>query len=653
MTEEAVESRPTVFVSYAHEDKVRAQAVVAALTQAGLTVWWDGLIAAGAEFAQLTEQALESAAAVVVLWSRSSVTSHWVRDEATRGRDRGCLIPVSLDGVEPPIGFRQYLVIGLSSWRGDGDAPEFQAVIRAVNAARGQSTAGAPPVTALPMRGRARRRLLVGGAGATLTALGVGGWLGWRHLRGRPNADANSVAVLPFANIGGDKADNYFSDGLSADVRAALAHNPALRVIAQISSEQFRNAKAGATSIAETLGVAYLLDGNVRRTPKNFRISAELIDGLTGFTRWQQSFEGSADDVFAVQGQIAAAVLSKLILRDTEAQGGGESLTATDSAVMPGGTGNPAAYDAYLRGRAAYNRSEGEESDRQALAEFDSAIAADPRYAAAHAARARCLIIIANRYEDSAHTAATYDEAVKAARMATSLAPDSADAQSTLAFALFQAKLDIRGAREPYERSRQLGAGDASVMGRYALYCARTGREAEAVTAMSRAVDLDPINPLVHLAMGSVLYAARRYADALAPIHRALELNPKLSGAPSALGNALYMVGRMREAQEAFDQEPQKMMRLPGLAITQRKLGNEGAARSALETLRSDLGDSALYQQAEVFSQWGDRDAAIRALGRAVAQGDSGLIFLRSDPLMDPLRSLPEFPTLLRKLGFD
>jgi len=651
---EASVSRPSVFVSYAHEDRPRAQEFVAALSKTGLQVWWDGLIVAGSEFAQSTEQALESAEAVIVLWSRSSIGSHWVRDEATRGRDRGCLIPVSLDGVEPPIGFRQYLVIGLAAWRGKSDAVEIQAIVHAVNSARGQALVAAPPLAGLPARGRARRGVLIGAGSLLLAALGAGGWLGWRRSQSsRVAVAANSVAVLPFTNISGDKGDDYFSDGLSAEVRAALAHNPALRVIAQISSEQFRDAKASATSIAQTLGVAYLLDGNVRHAGKSFRIAAELIDGRSGFSRWAQTFDGAIDDIFAVQSEIASVVLSKLTSEVGQAQGGGAALTPVSAAVLPGSTANVAAYDAYLRGRADYNLSEGERSDRQALAEFEAAIAADPHYAAAHAARSRTLIVIANRYEDAAHTAATYDEAVKAARTATALAPDLADAQSTLAFALFQGKLDVRGAREPYQRSRELGAGDATVMGRFALYCARTGRAAEASGAMSRAVELDPINPLVHLAMGGVLFAARRYADALEPIRRALALNPKLSGAQAALGKALYMLGRTREARQAFEKETQKMTRLPGLAMADRKLGDRLAARQALDTLRSDLGDSALYQQAEVLAQWGEREAAMQALGRALAQGDSGLIFVRSDPLLDPVRSLPAFSALLRQLGFE
>jgi TolB-like protein len=647
-----------VFVSYAHEDSARAQQLIQVLEHSGLRVWWDGLIVAGSEFASTTEQALEAASAVIVLWSRSSTISHWVRDEATRGRDRGCLVPVSLDGSEPPIGFRQYLVIGLANWRGQIDADEIRSLLHAVRTAQSQQLQSQPAM--VPPRAqradawsqRATRRQLLAGGGLAVLVLGAGGWFGWRRMQGTPRSvAANSVAVLPFANLSADRNEDYFSDGLSAEVRAALAQNPRLRVMAQISSEAFRASAANATTISQALGVAYLLDGNVRRSGKTFRIAAELIDGLSGFNLWSQTFDRPIDDVFAVQSEIAGLVLSALTsqLRRSGTAGTAPLVNST----LPGGTANLAAFDAYLRGREDYNRFAGEASDRRALAEFEAAIAADPKFAAAHAARARSLIVIANQYEDSAHTAQTYDAAISAARTATELAPDLADAQSTLGFALFQGRLDVRGARVPYQRSYQLGAGDAAVLGRYALYCVLTGRAAEARAAMARAVELDPLNPLVHRAQGSVLYAARRYAESLAPLQRALALNPALANAHAALGRSLLLLGRTREARAAFAREPHELVRETGVAIAEQQLGNKALAAQALEKLRSDLGDSALYQQAEVAAQWGERDAALKLLARARALGDSGLIYLQTDPLLDPLRAVPAFDALRRQLGFE
>ena len=640
-----------MFVSYAHEDRVRAQALIQVLERAGFRIWWDGLIVGGAAFAHSTEQALESAGAVVVLWSAASSTSHWVRDEATRGRDRGCLVPVSLDGSQPPLGFRQYLVIDLSAWSARADAPETSALLQAIRAAQGQAAPGPTPAYAPVRVDTTRRRLLLAAGSFAAVAVGTGAWFGSRRWSAPTALEANGIAVLPFANLSGDPAQTYFADGVAAEVRGALAHNPRLQVIAQVSCDAFRDAKSGAVNIARSLGVAHLLDGNVRRSGATFRISAELIDGRSGFSRWSQSFDRSIDDIFAVESEIAHAVDAALKAQLTGATA--VAAPAPAPVAFSGSTTNVVAFDAYLRGRAAYLLSEGETSDRDALAEFDAAIAADPGFAAAHAARSRTLIVIANEYTDSAQTKDLYDAAIRAAATATTLAPDYAQGHSALGFARLYGRLDMRGARAPYDRSRELGTGDATVLGLFALYAGLMARFGDALPAISRAAELDPLNPLVHVAEGTIRYSARRYGDSIKSFERGLALNPKLSNAHARIGMALTMLGRDRDAREHFQTETHDLLRLTGLAIVEHRLGAEAAARSAANRLRQDLGDRALYQQAQVEAQWGHAETALGLLVRARTLGDSGLTFARTDPLLDPLRQLPAFGTMLRQLGFD
>ncbi|MFM2100234.1 MAG: hypothetical protein RLZZ366_1773, partial [Pseudomonadota bacterium] len=172
-------SAPTsVFLSYTREDRDQALPVIKALEAEGFSVWWDGLLQGGSAFARTTETALETADAVVVLWSARSVQSHWVRDEATRGRDRGCMVPVSIDGTSAPLGFRQIQHINLSRWKGKPTAPEFlelTAAIRATAAAP-NSQLGFLGMSALP-QGVSRRRVLAASGGAiTLLAGGLAGW---------------------------------------------------------------------------------------------------------------------------------------------------------------------------------------------------------------------------------------------------------------------------------------------------------------------------------------------------------------------------------------------------------------------------------------------------------------------------------------------
>lgn len=645
----------SVFLSYSRADQARASQLADALGQAGLTVWWDSLIEGGASFAKSIEAALQASDAVVVLWSGTSVASDWVLDEAAHGRDLHKLVPISIDGTLPPLGFRQYQAIALPASAERADAAAVAAVVRAVQAiasgapASARASAGGGPASSTDA---SRRRLLVGGAAVAVLAAGGGG-LAWQ--RGWFTAPApvsgSSVAVLPFKNISGDAARAYFSDGLSEEVRATLARNLRLQVMAQSSSGQFRGSGEGAVSIAGKLGVSYLLDGSVRWAGDTVRVAADLVDGRTGFSRWSQIFERRIDDVFAVQSEIANAVAAALA-----AQVGPSPDAPADpeaERAASGGTTRVEAFDAYLRGQALYDLSADEASELAALAQFDAAIALDPRYAAAHAARARSLISFANVYGKVGETAAMYDKAIASAELAVKLAPEFAVAHSTLAFALFQGRLDARAARAPFERSNVLGGGEATVQARWAQYCARTGRHAEATEAMQRALLRDPLNPLIHRAAGSIEYAARRFDASLAPVRKALAMNPKMSRAHGALGDALVNLGSLESAQAEYEAEPLADFRLTGLAIVAHRRGRAGAAQAAMTQLVQDLGDRVLYQQAQVLAQRGEPDAAIRALLAARERGDSGLVYSRNDPFLDPLRDDPRMDRLLEGLGFD
>jgi tetratricopeptide (TPR) repeat protein len=190
-------------------------------------------------------------------------------------------------------------------------------------------------------------------------------------------------------------------------------------------------------------------------------------------------------------------------------------------------------------------------------------------------------------------------------------------------------------------------------MARYAQYSARVGRDAAAADAIALALQLDPLNPLIHRAAGAIEYAARDYAGSIPHARRALELNPRMSRAHAAIGDALLMLGHTTEARTAYAAEPIEDFRLTGAAIVEHKLGHVAAAREAKQTLIEHLGERVLYQQAQILAQWGERDSALSRLEQARRIGDSGLIYLRNDPLLDPLRDDPRFAKLLGSIGFD
>lgn len=645
----------TVFLSYCRSDQADAARLAAALTAAGLDVWWDHLIEGGAAFAKRIESALEGADAVVVLWSARSIESDWVLDEAARGRDLRKLVPASLDGTPSPLGFRQYQTVDLVRWREGGDEAPLQALVRAVSAmGAGAKTDGlrSAPHNPEPMPARgggpanaARRRLMLG-ALAAVPALG-GGFYAWRHFAGGSAVVIdNSVAVLPFSNGSEDAAQAYFSDGLSEEVRSTLTRNLALRVMAKSSSSRFATDPRDATEIAGELGVSYLLRGRVRRQDDEVRVSVNLIDGRTGFDRWAESFDGRLSDAFQVQSDIAYAVANAL----SAFVGGNRD--DRDGLAAVGGTTDPSALDAYLRGRTLYDLSSDEASERAALQAFDDALASDPGFAAAHAARARSLTTIANQYGSPDENVRLYAEAVAAAERAIALAPALAEAHSTLGFTRFQGQLDARGAREPFQESRRLGAGEATVLTRFAQYAARCGRHDEARDALEPALVRDPLNPLIHRAAGGIAYAGKRFADAIPPLEKALAMNPKLTRAHAAIGDARLNLGDIDGAIAAYAKEPVADMRFAGLAVAHRRAGRNDEAEAAMRELRA-LGDRVLYQQAQALAEARAIDEAFDALERAHALRDSGLIYARNDPFLDPLRGDARFNALLERLGFD
>lgn len=632
----------TVFVSYSRADLKRARPIIAALEAAGYRVWWDGLLEGGTRFTHITEGALEAAKAVVVLWSNTSIDSHWVHDEATRGRDRACLVPLSIDGSSPPIGFRQFQVIDVSKWRGRSDAPEIGDMLRAVAALHGE--AAAPPRPALAgARGAivSRRNLMIGG-GILLTA-GAGGWAAWRGglIGGRPIV-ANSIAVLPFENISGDASQDYFANGLATELRAELAGNAALKVMAKTSSEAFRDSD-DAVRAARRLGVAYLLSGSVRSSNQMMRIGIELTNASTGFAEWSESFDRPIDDIFSVQSEISAAVIGRLT----------SEMARPDRGRHVGGTDNVLAYQEYLRGVELYNKSENEVSDLAALARFDAAILADPRFAAAHAARARTLVYSAAQYGSQADIVTANAAALTSARRAVELAPDFAEAQSTLGLVVAQANLDFRGGERPFDESRRLGYGEATVMNRFALFCLWVGRFDAARAAHLRALDLDPLNAFVHRVGGVIAYGARQYEAAIAPVRRALAINPSLTGSQAIIGDAHYMLGRLAEAREAYLAETLDILGVTGLAIVERRMDNRAAAEVARKRVVDGLGSNqvTLYQQAQIAAQWGEPEVAVAALTAAYAAKDQGLVALNYDPMLDPLRTLPAVAAMIGRLG--
>ena len=639
----------SVFLSYSRADRKAGLAVVRILEAAGYRVWWDGLLEGGERFSRTTEMALEQARAVVVLWSRTSTDSHWVHDEATRGRETGRLVPLSLDGSLPPLGFGQFQAIDVSHALGKPDSEPMRALVRAV-AALHDGPPPAPAAARSPTSGAdpARRRLLVAaGMGVVAVAAGAGLWRWRAGDQGTPRPGAGNgrrIGVLPFANLSGDPQQQYFSDGLTSEIRTRLSRNTLLQIAGQTSSNKAGQEHDDVRSTARALGVDFLLGGNVQKAGERVKVAAELTDGSTGMSRWADSWERPLADIFAVQSEIGAAVSGAL---SAVVQGPG-----ADGAVPAGGTADVAAFDAYLHGRALYEAGIDEDSDRRALAYFEQAIALDARYAGAHAARARALVVIGNLYAGHAERLRAYDVAVDAARTATTLAPDFAEGHSALGFALASGQLDMRGAREPFDRSWELAPGDADILARYATFRSNLGDHERASEVIQRAVALDPLNARTFRSQGDIRHNAGDHAGAISAYAKAIELNPTLAGVHASMGFAQLMAGADADARASFTRERSAVRRLPGLAILAQRAGDRAAAEAALAELVAEYGDKSHYQYAQIHAQWGDTDQALQSLRAAWELRDGGIMLMYADPLLAPLRDTAGYLELAKAVGF-
>lgn len=631
---------PSLFVSHASADADAARRLVAALQASGCDVWWDGMLHGGEAFQSSIEAALHRVDAVIVLWSAAANDSHWVRDEAAVGRDRARLVPLSLDGGLPPLGFRQLHVIDLNGWSGKADAAPFPQVLAAVAAVSGRAPqpAMAKKVAGAGARPGMDRRWLLGGA-AGLVAAAAGGWA---LLRPQPAQAQGSIAVLPFRNLSGVASDDYFAEGLAEELRTTLALNRQLLVSGAASAGGFRQSDADPRQIAKALGVSSLLMGTVRPAAGRVRISARLVDGSSGLERWSQSFDRSLADVLAVQAEIATTVADALI----------SSLARDDGwqARRPGATRSSAAFDHYLKGQALYQSAASDASDRAALAEYDAAIAADRRYGAAHAARSRCLVTIANNSNDGTRAATLRAQALVSARQAIALAPDMAEGHAALGY-LLSSQLDLAAARDPYRRALELGLGNAPILAGCAEFLGQMGDFATARTAVARAALLDPLNPRVFRSKGVIEYGARAWAEAASAFGAALRLQPDMDTVHSLMGDMALAQGDLAGARRHYSAEQGPVSRLRSLAIIDGRTAGRAAGEVHLARLTAEFGEAVAFQRAEVLAQWGDRAGALASLESALQQRDSGLILAAHDPMLDPVRADPRFQAVLRQIG--
>jgi TolB-like protein len=621
-----------VFVSYKAEDRPRVLPLVDALEAEGLSVWWDTIIAGGSEWRQDIQQQLDDARCVLVVWSKRSVApeGRFVRDEANRAQRRGTYLPVRIDNVEPPLGFGEIQAISLKGWRGSRTDARYQTLLNSVRAMLAGERA-----LIVPSASRISRRGVIVSVGAVAGVAAVGAW---ELLEPGEAKAANSIAVLPFANLSGDSHQDYFSDGIAEELRSALSRLPGLKVVGRISSEAVRNQDAAAA--AHRLRVGHILTGSVRRGPGMVRIASQLIDG-SGLEQWSASYDRPEGNVLAIQTDIAENVVAALSV-----QLGQEGVQA----LSTGGTNDSEAHDLFLRAIAQAQGDDSEGSLRQANALLDTAIARDPRFARALAAKSRNLSYIADVGRSPTETLQGYAAAVAAAQSAINLAPRLTEAYAALADALYGQRR-IPAAMKQIERGFPFGSNDIQLLQAAVVVFVAGGQTKRALGYADRMIDIDPLNPLSHRRRYYALFYDRQFDECIAEARRTLKLAPALALPPYFIALSLIMKDQPQEAQRYLDTLPADLtVRLSAEAIVAGRLGDTKRAKAKLDQLGRVYGDAASYQFAQVHAQFGETDEAFAALGRGLAVNDPGLNTLGVDPLFDPIRSDPRFPNLLQRV---
>jgi serine/threonine-protein kinase len=451
----------------------------------------------------------------------------------------------------------------------------------------------------------------------------------------------HSVAVLAFANMTGDPAELYFSDGLSEELINALARIDSVHVAARTSAFSFRDSHVTVNEIGRRLNVSAVLEGSVRREGGKLRIAADLIDTATGFMLWSHAYDTDQAGTLKLQTEIAGAVTEALRVTLGSAETGKLSL---------GGTQNPAALDAFLHG-VNEEQAADEASMIEARKYFEQAVLIDPHYASAHAALSKAVNWIASSgtMSDMTLVNAMKDRALAEADRAIALAPDLADGYVARARVL-EDRLEFGEAYDAVRRAAELGPGTASVLQFYGQFASRMGHVAEGEAAELRGLALDPLSARSYLALAVVYLIDRRYDDALDALHHMEVIAGRVPPIAAQLSVVIALKRQQWTNAVTLAEKTQGWPKAEYLAIAYHALGRQAEADAEFARLQGLEGDNSNFQYAEVYAQWGEPDRALAALDAAFRARDSGLVDLRSSLFLDPIRSTPQYGLLLQRL---
>jgi TolB-like protein len=459
-----------------------------------------------------------------------------------------------------------------------------------------------------------------------------------RHSEAATATPRKSIAVLPLLNESGDPGDEYFSDGLSEELIAALGQIRNLKVIGRSSSFRFKDRKEEPKTIGEKLGVSTLLEGTVRKQGNKVRIVAELINAADGTELWSRIFDRELKDIFAVQTEIAQAVAASLEL----------TLLGKDTTAVNASTQNVEAHNAYLQGHFYFARRNVEDY-RKAISFFDQAIRLDPDYALAYAERAEAWTFIGDLNPE--HKKEAWAAAKRDAEKAVAVGPNLAEAHAALGWVRFFAEWKFAEGLAELKRARELAPANATANDLLARVLIYVNQLAEAEKLARQATELDPLAYLARGNLARILLTKGKLDEADSEARKSAELQP--TGAGNHRWQVVVAVLRgdgetaLREAQL----EPNEGYHRFELALAYYARGDRAAADAALADMVAYDMNLLAYQIAEVYAWRGETDKAFEWLQISYDIHDTGLLSLLIDPLMRGLRSDPRYKNLVAKVG--
>ena len=469
------------------------------------------------------------------------------------------------------------------------------------------------------------------------------GWFAWQHWVVEPGHDSEiavtesrspTIAVMPFINMSSDEEQEYFSDGLSEELLNLLAKIPQLQVTSRSSSFAFKGKDVTVPEFAAALNVANVLEGSVRKSGNTIRITAQLIDAEHDKHLWSETWDRPLEDIFAIQDEIAAAVVEELRIK-----------LLGEAPHVPEVSAN--AYAMVLQARHL-SRERNREAYRDALTLLEDAVEIDPEYAQAWAELGRIRLLQSDL--DVGSVLDMTELSREASEQALELDPNNMTALISLADIEASVSYDYDAALRYIDQALEVAPGHADTVSMKSGYEFIVGNYSKGMEYGRSASVLDPLETISWMNLAFNSFYAGRYDTAIEAIETSLMLNPTMAGANWYVAMVLLVQGRFEEALERVEMENLDGFKYTGRAIVHHSLGNDEASDEALAML-NELSVDWAYQRVEAYAWRGEIDKAFEWMETAYEIRDQGLNLVLGDPLLNSLRDDPRFDEMLARLN--